>query len=479
MSVLLVGISHRSAPVSVLEKVAIADADRPKLIDRMLTSSHVSEAMIVSTCNRVEVYAVVDAFHGGLAEVGDLLTKHSGLPLPDLTKHAYVRYSEAAAEHLFAVASGLDSMVIGEQQVLSQIRGAYASADAQQAVGRTLHELAQHALRVGKRVHSETGIDRAGASVVSVALDRAQHVLGPLAGRTAVVVGAGAMGSLAVAHLSRAGIGRIIVVNRTIGRAARLAETAGSYGVAAEALELSRLPEAMAAADVVITCTGAVGNVVTLADTHRALTERERGTEFATTERPLVFCDLGLPRDVEHAVAGLPGVTVIDIETLQRDPAAGAAADDTAAARAIVADELAKYLTGQRMAEVTPTVAALRQRAAEVVEAELLRLDSRLPSLADPERDEVARTVRRVVDKLLHAPTVRVKQLASTPGGDSYAEALRELFELKPGAAQAVATPMEISAIGEHAGLVLTDADIALADDFTAGQPGDEQGQPA
>ncbi|MFG1790036.1 glutamyl-tRNA reductase [Nocardia sp. NPDC049149] len=476
MSVLLVGISHRSAPVSVLEKVAITDADRPKLIDRMLASSHVSEAMIVSTCNRVEVYAVVDAFHGGLAEIGDLLTKHSGLPLPDLTKHAYVRYSEAAAEHLFAVASGLDSMVIGEQQVLSQIRGAYASADAQQAVGRTMHELAQHALRVGKRVHSETGIDRAGASVVSVALDRAQHVVGPLAGRTAVVVGAGAMGGLAVAHLSRAGIGRIIVVNRTMARAQRLAETAGTHGVAASALELSRLTEAMSEADVVITCTGAVGNVVTLADTHRALTERERTAEFGGAERPLVFCDLGLPRDVEHAVAGLPGVTVIDIETLQRDPAAGAAADDTAAARAIVADELAKYLTGQRMAEVTPTVAALRQRAAEVVEAELLRLDSRLPSLADPERDEVARTVRRVVDKLLHAPTVRVKQLASTPGGDSYAEALRELFELKPGAAQAVAAPMEISTIGEHAGMLLTDADIALADDFTAGHRSDAAG---
>ncbi|WP_280429035.1 glutamyl-tRNA reductase [Nocardia brasiliensis] len=479
MSILLVGISHRSAPVSVLEKVAITDTDRPKLIDRLLASSHVSEAMIVSTCNRVEVYAVVDAFHGGLAEVGDLLTKHSGLPLPDLTKHAYVRYSEAAAEHLFAVASGLDSMVIGEQQVLSQIRGAYASADAQQAVGRTLHELAQHALRVGKRVHSETGIDRAGASVVSVALDRAQQVLGPLAGRTAVVVGAGAMGGLAVAHLSRAGIGRIIVVNRTMARAKRLAETAGTHGVEAEARELSRLTEAMAVADVVVTCTGAVGNVVTLADTHRALADRERAGEFATAERPLVFCDLGLPRDVEHAVAGLPGVTVIDIETLQRDPAAGAAADDTAAARSIVADELAKYLTGQRMAEVTPTAAALRQRAAEVVEAELLRLDSRLPSLADPERDEVARTVRRVVDKLLHAPTVRVKQLASTPGGDSYAEALRELFELKPGAAQAVAAPMEITAIGEHAGLLRADADIALADDFTASHRADEQGQTA
>ncbi|WP_433524604.1 glutamyl-tRNA reductase [Nocardia pseudovaccinii] len=489
MSILLVGISHRSAPVSILEKVAITDADRPKLIDRMLTSSHVSEAMIVSTCNRVEVYAVVDAFHGGLAEVGDLLTKHSGLPLPDLTKHAYVRYSEAAAEHLFAVASGLDSMVIGEQQVLSQIRGAYASADAQQAVGRTLHELAQHALRVGKRVHSETGIDRAGASVVSVALDRAQHVLGPLAGQTAVVLGAGAMGGLAVAHLSRAGIGRIIVVNRTSARAKRLAATARSHGVEAHSMELSRLTEAMAAADVVITCTGAVGAVVTLADTHRALAERERASQV---ERPLVFCDLGLPRDVEHAVAGLPGVTVIDIETLQRDPAAGAAADDTAAARSIVADELAKYLAGQRMAEVTPTVAALRQRAAEVVEAELLRLDSRLPRLADPERDEVARTVRRVVDKLLHAPTVRVKQLASTPGGDTYAEALRELFELKPGAAQAVAAPMELSSISdEHTAIrflgdvsvdpevIVGGSEIALADDFTAGHRGEEQGQTA
>ncbi|MEV0541492.1 MULTISPECIES: glutamyl-tRNA reductase [Nocardia] len=460
MSVLLVGISHRSAPVSVLEKVAISESERPKLVDRLLSSSHVSEAMIVSTCNRVEVYAVVDAFHGGLGEVSELLTKHSGLPLGDLTKHAYVRYSEAAAEHLFAVASGLDSMVVGEQQVLSQIRSAYASADGQQAVGRTLHELAQHGLRVGKRVHSETGIDRAGASVVSVALDRARGVVGDLAGRTAVVVGAGAMGGLAVAHLSRAGIGRIIVVNRTLERAQRLAETGRTmHGVDAEAVEMSRLTEAMAGADVVITCTGAVGSVVTLADTHRALAGRAR-TDVA--ERPLVFCDLGLPRDVEHAVAGLPGVAVIDIESLQRDPAAGAAADDTAAARLIVADELAKYLAGQRMAEVTPTVAALRQRAADVVEAELLRLDSRLPDLADPARDEVARTVRRVVDKLLHAPTVRVKQLASTPGGDSYAEALRELFELKPGAVQAVAAPMEVSA-GES----------ALADDFTAGHLGD------
>ncbi|MFI5780349.1 glutamyl-tRNA reductase [Nocardia sp. NPDC051570] len=464
MSVLLVGISHRSAPVAVLERVAVTEDDRPKLTDKMLESQHISEAMIVSTCNRVEIYAVVDAFHGGLADVGDLLARHSGLPLPELTRHAYVRYSEAAAEHLFAVASGLDSMVVGEQQVLGQIRAAYASADTQQAAGRTLHELAQHALRVGKRVHTETGIDRAGASVVSVALDRARAVVGELTGRTAVVVGAGAMGGLAVAHLARAGVDRITVVNRTLDRAQRLAQTSiDTHGVPATATDLSGLVGVMADADLVITSTGAVGAVVTLADAHRALNASRAGHQ-------MVVCDLGLPRDVDPAVAGLPDVTVIDMETLQRDPSAMAAAADTTAARAIVAEELAKYLAGQRMAEVTPTVAALRQRAADVVEAELMRLGSKLPSLGDPEREEVARTVRRVVDKLLHAPTVRVKQLASTPEGGSYAEALRELFELKPGAAQAVATPMEIATLGAE-----------LADDFTSGHHhlSDGQGQPA
>lgn len=438
----------------VLERVAVTETDRPKLTDKLLSSAHISEAMIVSTCNRVEIYAVVDAFHGALTEVGELLADHSGLGLTDLHRHAYVRYSEAAAEHLFAVASGLDSMVIGEQQILGQIRAAYASSDAQQAAGRTLHELAQQALRVGKRVHSETGIDSAGASVVSVALDRAAGIIGAggLVGRTAVVVGAGSMGGLSVAHLTRGGIGRIILVNRTLERAEHLADTARSGGVEAHAFELDGLPGAMAQADVLVTCTGAVGAVVTLADTHRALAQPDRAPD-----RPLVICDLGLPRDVEPAVAGLPGVTVLDMESLQRDPAAGAAASDADAAKAIVASELATYLTGQRLAEVTPTVTALRQRAADVVEAELLRLDSRLPSLADPERDEVARTVRRVVDKLLHAPTVRVKQLASAPGGDSYAAALRELFELSPGSVEAVAQPTDLTAID-------------ISDAFIAGQ---------
>lgn len=434
MSVLLFGVSHRSAPVSVLEQLSTDESDQAKIVDKVLQSSLVTEAMVLSTCNRVEVYAVVEAFHGGLSVIGQVLSEHSGMSLNDLTKYAYVRYAEAAVEHLFAVASGLDSAVIGEQQVLGQVRRAYAAAEANHTVGRTLHELSQRALSVGKRVHSETGIDAAGASVVSVALGMAETKLGSLAGRSAVVIGAGSMGSLAAKHLTRAGVERIHVVNRTLPRAKRLARNIRELGIEADAYPFDHLPPLLTDADVVVCCTGAVRPVVSLADVHR-------GLAHGGGPKQLVFCDLGMPRDVDPAVAGLPDVYVIDMDRIQREPSARAAAADADAARTIVAAEVANYLSGQRMAEVTPTVTALRQRAADVVEAELLRLDNRLPGLEAAHRDEVAKTVRRVVDKLLHAPTVRVKQLASAPGGDSYAEALRELFELDQQAVDAVAGP--------------------------------------
>jgi glutamyl-tRNA reductase len=432
VSVLLFGVSHRSAPVPVLEQLSTDDADQVKIAERLLQSSLITEAMVLSTCNRVEVYAVVDAFHGGLSVIGQVLAEHSGMSLNDMTKYAYVRYAEAAIEHLFAVASGLDSAVVGEQQVLGQVRRAYAAAEANRTVGRVLHDLAQRALSVGKRVHTETSIDAAGASVVSVALGMADQQLDGLAGRSAVIVGAGAMGTLSAKHLARAGVERIHVVNRTLPRAKKLAHTVRGLGVAADAFPFDHLPPVLTDADVVVCCTGAVRPVVSLADVHRGLAH---GHE----PKQLVICDLGMPRDVDAAVAGLPGVVVVDMDRIQREPSARAAAADTDAARSIVAAEVAQYLSAQRMAEVTPTVTALRQRAADVVEAELLRLDNRLPGLQGAERDEVARTVRRVVDKLLHAPTVRVKQLASSPGGDSYAEALRELFELDQQAVDAVA----------------------------------------
>ena len=441
MSVLVFGVSHHSAPVSVLEQLTTEESDQAKLVARVLESPLVSEALLLSTCNRVELYAVVEAFHGGLSAIGQVLADLSGLSMGDLTRHAYVRYSDAAVEHLFTVASGLDSAVIGEQQVLGQVRRAYASAESNRSVGRVLHDLVQRALAVGKRVHAETTIDSAGASVVSVALDVAADRLGrdTLRGRTATVIGAGSMGALATSHLIRAGLGRINVVNRSLPRAERLVRSiagqGAGQGLTARAGTLDQLPAALAESDLVISCTGSVRPVVSLADVHRALAAGARGDVAA----PLVLCDLGMPRDIDPAVAGLPGVAVIDMDRIQREPAARAAVADADYARRIVGDEVADYLASQRVAEVIPTVTALRQRAADVVGAELLRLENRLPGLREDQREEIARMVRRVVDKLLHAPTVRVKQLIDEPGAHSYAEALRELFELDPRVVNALA----------------------------------------
>ncbi|MGH3615418.1 MAG: glutamyl-tRNA reductase [Pseudonocardia sp.] len=432
MSVLVVGLSHRSAPVEVLERVTVAGDELPKLLDEMVTAAHVTEVVLLSTCNRVEVYAVVDAFHGGLADVSEVLGRHAGVSLTELTEHLYVHYAGSAVQHMFAVAAGLDSMVIGEAQILGQLRSAYAAADEAGTVGRVLHELAQQALRVGKRVHASTGIDAAGASVMSEALDDASAALGrDLAGSRAVIVGAGAMGALAAAHLRRAGAAEIVVLNRSPERAARLAGTTAQHGTSARAGALTDLPAELAVADLMIACTGAVDTVIDRATVAGAVSAR--------AGRPLVVCDLGLPRDVDAGVAGLPDVTVIDLIGLQRRLASRSHGAAIEAAQGLVAEEAQAYLAAQRSAEVTPTVTALRRRASEVVEGELLRLESRLPDLDPAVRAEFARSVHRVVDKLLHTPTVQVKRLAEGPDGNSYAAALRQLFELDPQTPAAVA----------------------------------------
>lgn len=429
MNLLVVGLSHRTAPVGELERAAVRAEETGKLLDELLRGEHVCEAMLVSTCNRVEVYAMVATFHGGLADVSGVLARHAGAGLDEFSSQLYVHYAAAGVEHLFSVASGLDSMVVGEPQILGQLRASYAAAEQAGTVGRTLHELAQQALRVGKRVHTETGIDTAGASVVSEALADAAGALGELAGRSALVIGAGSMGGLTVARLRRAGIAEIVIANRTVAAAQRLAEASIAEGTRARATGLDGIEQALADVDVVVSCTGAVGTV---------LGAQQLADAWQRRGRPLAVCDLGLPRDVEAGVAGQPGVTLVDLETLQRRLLTAAVGVDTGIAQGIVAEEVVGYLSALRSAEVTPTVTALRKRAAEVVDAEMLRLDGKLPELDATVRDELDRTVRRVVDKLLHTPTVRVKQLAGS-GSESYADALRELFELDPQTVAAVA----------------------------------------
>ncbi|MER5806281.1 glutamyl-tRNA reductase [Streptomyces mirabilis] len=567
MSLLVVGLSHRSAPVSVLERATLNADAQIKLLQDTVAAEPAAEATLLATCNRIELYADVDKFHAGVAELSTLLAQHSGVGLDELTPHLYVHYEDRAVHHLFSVACGLDSMVVGEGQILGQIKDALATAQEMHTAGRLLNDLLQQSLRVGKRAHSETGIDRAGQSLVTFGLQQlsAGTAVDVWAkGKKALVIGAGSMSSLAAATLARAGVSEIVIANRTPDRAERLAHIlneneGGDTDVLARAVPMDSVPVELTRADIAISCTGATGLVLTAesvaaavegrtggsvataepaakpavrragsartassavvgdhaqlaptsvgtdedcpldlsavqgtagfsvlgeaavagmaaaeleqhaawvdkgdvaaraprgaavldpeadADAIAALVlavatvgrvpERRRPEPVAEAPRPapvLALLDLAMPRDIDAAVHRLLGVRLVDIESLAEASADAPMAADVDQVRRIVSDEVAAFSAAQRAAHITPTVVALRTMAADLVASEIARLDGRLPDLDDKERGEITQTVRRVVDKLLHAPTVRVKQLAAEPGGAGYAHALRTLFDLDP-----------------------------------------------
>ncbi|OEJ95004.1 glutamyl-tRNA reductase [Streptomyces thermolilacinus] len=436
MSLLVVGLSHRSAPVSVLERASLDSDTQHKLLQDVLAAEPAVEAAALATCNRIELYADVDKFHAGVAELSTLLAQHSGVGLEELTPYLYVHYEDRAVHHLFSVACGLDSMVVGEGQILGQIKDSLARAQELHTAGRLLNDLFQQALRVGKRAHSETGIDRAGQSLVTFGLEQLAvghpDVPAWAKGKRALVIGAGSMSSLAAATLARAGVDEVVIANRTAERAERLVQILtepGGTGVAARAVPMSAVGEELAAADVAVSCTGATGLVLTAAAVETAMAGRKA---------PLALLDLAMPRDIDAAVHRMVNVRLVDIESLAEASADAPMAADVDQVRGIVADEVAAFGAAQRAAHITPTVVALRTMAADVVAGEMARLEGRLPGLDDKQRAEITQTVRRVVDKLLHAPTVRVKQLASEPGGAGYADALRTLFDLDPEAVAAV-----------------------------------------
>ncbi|MET9913981.1 glutamyl-tRNA reductase [Streptomyces sp. NPDC006476] len=559
MSLLVVGLSHRSAPVSVLERAAMEMDAQVKLLQDTVAAEPASEAAVLATCNRIELYADVDKFHAGVAELSTLLAQHSGVGLDELTPYLYVHYEDRAVHHLFSVACGLDSMVVGEGQILGQIKDSLAKAQDLHTAGRLLNDLFQQALRVGKRAHSETGIDRAGQSLVTFGLEQlaaGADVQAWARGKKALVIGAGSMSSLAAATLARAGVGEVVIANRTADRAERLAEIlndGGDTGVAARAVSMESVPGELTRADVVVSCTGATGLVLSaeavaeavagrvpdagagrgldarlgagevppvfgsgaapaarlpagsadaedscpldlapiqaaadfsvlgegavagmaaaeleqhaawvdnaprpqtggagasfdpaqdadaivalaaLAATVGRIPERRKPEPVVGPPRPapvLFLLDLAMPRDIDAAVHRLGGVRLVDIESLAEASADAPMAADVDQVRRIVADEVAAFGAALRAAHITPTVVALRTMAADVVANEIARLEGRLPELDDKHRAEITQTVKRVVDKLLHAPTVRVKQLAAEPGGAGYADALRTLFDL-------------------------------------------------
>ncbi|MEO5850893.1 MAG: glutamyl-tRNA reductase [Nocardioides sp.] len=423
MSVLVVGVSHKSAPVSVLERLALDHDGLVKLITDAAQAEHVGEATAIATCNRLEIYAHVDRFHGSVEEVSRLLVERSGETTDAMVPHLYVHYDESAVSHLFHVASGLDSMAIGEGQILGQTRAALRVGQELGTVGPSLNSLFQQALRVGKRARAETDIDHAAPSLVAAALAVDGEPGGKVRDKRVLVLGAGTMATLAVSTVARLGAADVAVLNRTADKATRLAAEHG-----ARAVPLDDLAAELATADVVICCTGATGLLVTRAMAEAAVTDG----------RHLLVVDLAMPHDVEPSVGELPSVTLVGLTELGEELKDTGAGREVEGVRRIVGDELVAFSAARRRASVTPTVVALRSMATAVVEAEMARLDTRLPDLDPALRAEMLHAVRRVADKLLHQPTVRVKELADQQGAVSYAAALAELFALDPEAVDAV-----------------------------------------
>jgi glutamyl-tRNA reductase len=427
MSLIAIGVSHRTAPVPMLERLALASDTQTKLLHELTSNPAVDQAMVVATCNRVEIYLEADMFHPAVEATTEGLSLATGVAADELVPHLYVHFEDRAVQHLFSMVSGLDSMVVGEAQILGQVRQSLRTAQDEGTLGRDLNDLVQTALRVGKRAHSETGIDQAGASLVAVGLDLALRSLDGLSGRSALIVGAGSMAALAAASVAKQGMD-VVVTNRTPERAEQLAA-----GVGGTSLPLEELTAGIAAADLVVSCTGAIGHVVPAAVVAEA--------RAAAGHRPVVLLDLALPRDIDPEVLGVHGVTLIDLEDLGALLADGQYEQDVEGVRRIVGAEVENYLAARVSERVAPTVVALREMASDVVAAELEWFTSKRPDLSESDRADVEHLLKRVVDKLMHAPTVRVKELAAEPDGESYAEALSRLFDLDPRTVEALRRP--------------------------------------
>jgi glutamyl-tRNA reductase len=421
VSVVVVGLSHRTAPLELLERMAMRDERLPKALADLVARDFVSEAVVLSTCHRVEVYAVAERFHGAMADVRHFLSELSFVAPEDFADHLYVHYDDAAAAHLFAVTAGLDSVVVGETQILGQVRDAWELARQEGAAGARLSLLFRQALEVGKRARTETAIARGITSLSQAAVAMAAERLSTLVERNVVVLGAGEMGAGLVDEVAEAEVpgSQVTVANRTWARAQQLAERAGGRAVA-----LDGLADALADADLLLTSTGSTRVVLTAGDLAAASASR--------AGRALLIVDLGMPRDVDPAVADLPGVSLLGLADVERFVAASLdeRRKEVAPVRAIVAEEVERWLDATNARQATPTVTALHQRAEEVRVRELARYRNRLAGLEPRERDAVEALTRSLLGKLLHDPTVRLKDAAGSAKGERLAGALTELFDL-------------------------------------------------
>ena len=418
MSIVVIGVNHRTGPVELLEKVMISEAAMPKALHSLIVRDDIREAVVLSTCNRTEVYAVAERFHGAYSDIRDFLCESSGLPVDEITPHLYSQHDDEAIVHLFEVATGLDSAVLGETEIVGQVRDAWEKAMGEGAAKNTLNLLFRYALEVGKRARTETAISRSTASVSHAAVEMAEEILGTLDDRKVLVVGAGEMGEGVATALARAGARRVTVINRTASRGEALAEKVGAHVSSFDHLE-----DELRSTDVVVCCTGAGGTVIDVEMTQRA---RDGITS------PLLIVDIALPRDVDAQVSSLDHVTLRDLDDLSQWAQRGIElrANEVGQVRDIISEEVDRFALDQASRQAAPLVAQLREVVEAVRVAEMERYGARLADMNDEHREIVDAITRGIVAKLLHSPSVRLREAAGTPQGERLAAAVRDLFHL-------------------------------------------------
>jgi glutamyl-tRNA reductase len=419
VSVVVIGLNHRTAPLDLLERTAVDEAHLPKVLHDLSARTNLSEAVVLSTCNRTEVYAVAEKFHGGYDDVRNFFVDLSFLPPEEFADHLYLHYDDAAVAHLFVVAAGLDSAVLGESEILGQVGEAWERARDEGTTGFALNLLFRHALEAAKRVRTETGIGRGITSVAQAAVAMATDRLGSLVDRRVLLLGAGEMGEGMATSLAAAGVAEVVVANRTWTTARELATRIGG-----RAARLSDLPAELITADVLLTSTGASTIMLEHADLATAMAHREA--------QPLLIVDIAMPRDVDPTAGALENVTLLDMDDLRRFVEVGLEGRQRAAARArvVLEEELDKYRATATARGAAPLVTSLREQAERVRVAEIERMKSRLGALDDDQRNAIDALTKGIVAKLLHDPTVRLKDTAGTAKGDRLADALRDLFDL-------------------------------------------------
>jgi len=419
VSLVVVGLNHRTVPLSLLERVTVDDARLPKALHDVMSNEHVSEAVVLSTCNRTEVYVVAEKFHPAVGDLRNFFAELSFSAPEEIADHLYIHDADAAVDHLFRVASGIDSAVVGEAEILGQTRRAWEIAQNEGAAGSQLNLLFRHALETGKRARTETSIGRHIASVSTAAVAMAAQHLGSLQGRSVLVIGAGEMGEGMVRAIMENGISDLLIANRTPERAQELAERLGG-----RAIGLDELPAALTKVDLLLTGTGANSIIIEHAHVDRVMQNRNG--------RDILVVDVAVPRDVDPAAGQIPGVTILDMDDLRAFADAGMAERkrEVELVESMCAEEVNRYLSVRSAREVAPLVARLHDEAEEIRLAEIDRLRARLGDLDERQLEALDALTKGIVAKLLHQPTVRLKDAAGTPRGERLAEALRDLFEL-------------------------------------------------